>query len=117
MRRATEAKSLLTPIAEIVKSIEDELLLSRGFVTEYKESLSLDAAYLRVAGRYSSRVFSLLREEFSHLCSAPQGSKDYSEIEKISAALELEKQESEKNIKVRGTLTIAAVLGLIILFL
>ena len=117
LRRATEAKSLLTPIAEIVKSIEDELLLSRGFVTEYKESLSLDAAYLKVAGRYSSRVFSLLREEFSHLCSAPQGSKDYSEIEKISAALELEKQESEKNIKVRGTLTIAAVLGLIILFL
>ena len=117
LRRATEAKSLLTPIAEIVNSIEDELLLSRGFVTEYKESLSLGAAFQRVAGRYSSRVFSLLREEFSHLCSAPQGRKDYSEIEKISAALELEKQESEKNIKVRGTLTIAAVLGLIILFL
>lgn len=119
LRRATEeAKSFLTPIGELVLSVEDELLLSRGFVAEYKESHTLTAAYKRVAGRYRGRVFSLLEEAITRL-GTTLSSRDGKapECDKIAAALELEREQSEKNIKVAGTLTIAAVLGLIILFL
>ena len=119
LRNASEeARSLLTPIGELVLSVEDELLLRRGFVTEYKESLSLGAAFQRVAGRYRGRVFPLLEEAITRL-GATLSVRDgkTSEYDKIAAALELEKEQSEKNIKVAGTLTVAAVLGLIILFL
>lgn len=119
LRRATEeAKSFLTPIGELVLSVEDELLLSRGFVTEYKESHSLIAAYKRVAGRYLGRVFSLLEEALTRL-GATLSFRDGTdpECEKIALALELEKEASKKNIKVASTLTVAAALGLIILFL
>ena len=119
LRHASDAaRSLLTPIGELVLSVEDELLLRRCFVTEYKESLSLGAAFQRVAGRYRGRVFSLLEEALTRL-GATLSVRDgrISECDKIAAALELEKELSEKNVKVAGTLTVAAILGLIILFL
>ena len=119
-RAAEEALTLLTPIKEIVLKVEDEVLLARGFVTEYSESLSLSAAFDKVAGRYRGRIFSLLSEGFSSLqgkLSCNRGDSLFSECEKMRAELELEKEMTEKNIKVTATLTVAVVLGLIILFL
>ena len=118
LRRATdEARAYLTPISEIVSSTEDELLIERGFVSEYKETLSLSSAYKRVAGRYSGRVFSLLEEALSRLGGRIPSPMDNAEIDRISAEAEVEGECVERNIKIRGTLTIAAVLGIIILFL
>ena len=118
LRRATdEARAYLTPISEIVSSTEDELLIERGFVSEYKQTLSLSSAYKRVAGRYSGRVFSLLEEALSRLGGRIPSPMDNAEIDRISAEAEIERECAEKNIKIRGTLTIAAVLGIIILFL
>lgn len=118
LRRATdEARAYLTPISEIVSSTEDELLIERGFVSEYKETLSLSSAYKRVAGRYSGRVFSLLEEALSRLGGRIPSPMDNAEIDRISAEAEVERESAKRNIKIRGTLTIAAVLGIIILFL
>ena len=114
------AARYLTPMSDIVGRIEDELLLSLGFRDEYMKSSSVYAAYTSVAEGYGGEIFTLLDAEFSalgrgYLCE--EESRLCTATDKIGACLDREREACEKDIRVAGTLTVAAALGIIILFL